>query len=296
MNEFRHVRLNQSTRDLEMQWITLDMPKMMRIIIVNIYRPPQGDYKVACHLIQEALREADVKENADIFLLGDFNMNFNDKLAPARKELNSIAAVWGLKQLITANTRWGFSDGQLKKSCIDNILTNSDHIAETGAIDWYFSDHLVVVARRKKGVIPRAKVEFKGRSYKNYVKEDMQDFLINNDREQFFATRDPSLCWDILVSRIRDYLNNSSPQKVFRVREIREPCITNEIIEEVKDKDRALREAKRSGLREDWVRAKVERNRVGRLVEQAKADFWWTSKSNCRIWRLVKSIVPGKNK
>ena len=301
MNEFRYARLNQSNKNLEMQWISLEMKNLRRIIIINIYRPPQGDYKVACKLINEAIGEADVKDNTEIFLLGDFNINFCDNKAPATKELKSTAALWGLKQLITGNTRLGFVEGQLRKSCIDNILTNSDLIADAEILDWNFSDHLLVVARRKKTAITRAKVEFKGRSSKNYVREELQNYLVNGDWDQFYASEDPSTCWDIIVARIRSYLDNACPQKMFRVREIREPWVSNEIIEEIKDKDRVLREAKKSGKREDWETAKRERNRVGRLVEQAKADFLVDQQEQFqddpkKFWRLIKSIVPGKNK
>ena len=209
--------------------------------------------------------------------------------------------MWGLKQLITGATRIGLNDGILKKSCIDNILTNSEHIMEVGVLDWNFSDHLMVVARRKRAVLNQSKIEFKGRSYKDYVKEVFQEGLIDTDWEQFYASVNPSQCWEIILDKVRTYLNITCPQKTFKVREHREPWVTNEILEEIKDKDRVLREAKRSGVREDWVYAKAERNRVGRLVEQAKADFLKEQQQQLaddpkKFWRLVKSVVPGKNK
>ena len=150
---------------------------------------PQGDYKVACRLIRESIREANLKDNIDIFLLGNFYIIFSDKKSPATKELNTTAAIWGLKQLVTGYTRLGFIEGTLKKSCINNILTNSDQIAETAILDWNFSDHLLIVVRRKKSALTRSKVEFRGRSYKNYVKEDLQEYLLTGN----WATWDPSI-------------------------------------------------------------------------------------------------------
>ena len=60
-----------------------------------------------------------------------------------------------------------------------------------------------------------------------------------------------------------------------------------------------MREAKRTGKAEDWVVAKLERNRVARLVEQAKSDFLRDQQEELaedpkKFWRVVKSIVPGK--
>ena len=48
MDEFRFSQLNCSTKDLEMQWVLLNMENMRNIVILNVYRPPQGDYKKAC--------------------------------------------------------------------------------------------------------------------------------------------------------------------------------------------------------------------------------------------------------
>ena len=71
------------------------------------------------------------------------------------------------------------------------------------------------------------------------------------------------------------------------------------MLEEIKDKDLLLRIARRNGREEDWTEAKLARNRVGRLVEQTKADFLREQQEELaddpkKFWRLVKSIVPGK--
>ena len=107
------------------------------------------------------------------------------------------------------------------------------------------------------------------------------------------------MCWNIIETKIRSYLDRACPQKLFKVKEVREPWITNELLEEVKDKDSLLRIAKRSGKVEDWVTAKLARNRVCRLVEQVKADFLKEQQEELvddpkKFWRLVKTIVPGK--
>ena len=75
-SEDRYSSLNCSTRDLEMQWISLEIKNMRRVVVVNIYRPPQGDYKKACKMLNEAIGKADLKHNAELFLMGDFNINW----------------------------------------------------------------------------------------------------------------------------------------------------------------------------------------------------------------------------
>ena len=170
-------------------------------------------------------------------------------------------------------------------------------VSET--LDWNFSDHLAVAAKRKMSTFKHPKVQFTGRSYRNYVKEDFQASLIQDNWEGFYNSANPEVCWDIIDDAIKRHIDAMCPQKLFKVREVREPCITNEILEEIKVKDHAMRAAKRPGNVNDWQHAKTESNRVGSLVDQAKADFLKEQQTELagdpkKFWRVVKSIVPGK--
>ena len=234
-----------------------------------------------------------------MFLLGDFNIDLKDRASPMCRELDSTTAFWGLKALIKEDTRLGQSNGVLRGSCIDNIFTNSEVIIDSGVLNWNFSDHLVVVAKRKRVRSKHEKVAFKGRSYRNYAKEDLQEELLQYDWDQLYILEAPNQCWDCIEGRIRSYLDRTCPIKSFRINGVREPWVTNEILEEIKDKDASLRVARRTGLAQDWIRAKADRNRVGRLVEQAKAEFLKEQQEELagdpkKFWRLVKTIVPGK--
>ena len=299
-NEFKYAGLNKSCTDIEMQWITLEFENMRRIVIINVYRPPQGNYKAACKIISDAIRDANLKDNVEIFLIGDFNIDLMNKRSPATRELDSVALVWGLKAQITGITRPTFVDGQFSGgSCIDNIFTNSEHIKTATVLDWKFSDNLAVALQRKRIKVKQEKVSFRGRSYKNYIKEDLQDHLMAQDWAEFYLSNNPNHCWETIENAVRMYLDETCPTKLFKVRVAGKPWISNEIIEQIKDKDRALRAAKRSGRSEDWDEAKRERNRVGRVVEQDKAEFLKEQQVELaddpkRFWRVVKSIMPGK--
>ena len=168
------MHLNQSCKDREMQWLTIESSDMRRIIIINVYRPPQGDYKNACRQINNAIQAADLKDNTNIFLMGDFNINSKAKGPPAAKELGATTALWGLKPYITGITRpAGGASGAGLGTCIDNIFTKSEYISEAGIMDWNFSDHLAVAVKRKRAKPKSEKTNFTGRSYKNYVMYDL---------------------------------------------------------------------------------------------------------------------------
>ena len=184
-------------------------------------------------------------------------------------------------------------------SCIDNILTNSEHVILAKTLNLNFSDHFAVAIKRKRVRVRHEKITFKGRSYRNYVKEDMQSRLLVFDWTAYFQMENPNDCWNVIENLVRGYLDENCPEKLFKVRQANEPWINNEIIEQIKDKDRALRTARWTGKKDDWAFAKRERNRVGRLVEQAKAELLRDQQTKLVddpkiCWRVVKSVVPGK--
>ena len=63
------------------------------------------------------------------------------------------------------------------------------------------------------------------------------------------------------------------PLKSFKIRNRKDPWITNEILEAIKDKDVLLKKAKKSKKEEDWDRAKIARNTVNRDVKNLKSEF-----------------------
>ena len=224
----------------------------------------------SCNYINDALAKANLKSNAEVVLLGDINIDLKDKLSPATKELLFTTGSNGLVPKITNTTRHSCRDGIVRDTCIDHIYTNSMFIAEARTLDLNVSDHLAVLIRRKKIRVKSKKTTFVGRSYVNYVKEDFQEQLIGTDWHTFYSLKDPNECWVELERIIRVTVSRSCPLRTYRVKEIREPWVSNELLEEIKDKDYYLRKAKISKKEEDWVRSKRERNRVCSLVRKAK--------------------------
>ena len=215
------------------------------------------------------------------------------------KELEFTTSLWDLKPCFTKSTRYGTINDRVVESCIDNIFTNSQVVQESRILDWNFSDHMVISVKRKKLFEPAKKVSIVGRSYKNYDREDFPNLVIRDNRQSFYDSADPAECWEIMEEKIRLHLNSMCPQKTFRVKEVDEPWVTNEILEEIKDKDRAMKKAKRTGLSADFKEARAMRNRIGRMIEQVKADFLKEQLEELagdpkKFWRLIKTIMPNK--
>ena len=134
-----------------MLWVKIELKQVRPIVVVTIYRPPQGDYKKGCKLINDAFEQANLKDNTDIFLLGDFNIDYSDRTSVKTRELDFTARSLGLTQLIEAKTRVAFRNGVASETSLDLIFSNSDFISNAGTLDYNISDHQAVFATRKKG-------------------------------------------------------------------------------------------------------------------------------------------------
>ena len=297
----KYKECNISCADLEMQWVLLTIQNLRPIVVVNVYRPPQGDYKKGCTLISEAFDRANLRVHTDIFLMGDFNINLNEGTSLEAKELDFTTNSLGLRQVIKEPTRISFRNGARKDSKLDLIFTNSEVVKEAATMDLNISDHLAVFVTRKKAQAKVDKVEFRGRSYRNYSRENFQDRLTGRDWGEFFESRDPDLLCGKMENIIQEEIERMCPIKSFKVAAVSEPWITNEALEAIKDKDRLLRKAKRSGLERDWEEAKRVRNRVGRDLEIMRADFLKQQQQIHRadpkkFWSTVSSIIPGNRR
>ena len=298
-SDTNYAHLNISCSDLEMQWVEINLEHVRPIVVVNVYRPPQGDYKKCCELIVEAFERSVFKDNTEFYFLGDFNINVKDTGTPAFKELNFTMRALGMRQHIDEPTRVAFRQGIKSSSTLDLIFTNSDIIKSSGTLDYNLSDHMAVFITRKKKQTKHEKIEFKGRSYKNYVREDFQQNLVDHDWRDFYNMTDPNNMWQYIHLTILGYINPTCPIKSFKVSSLGEPWITNEAIEAIKDKDRLLKKAKRTGLEEDWKVARTARNRVGRELELLRADFLKNQqvehKSDPKkFWNTIASVIPNK--
>ena len=267
---------------------------------MNIYRPPQGDYRECCRLISEAFNLADAKDNSDFFVMGDFNINYKDTKSPSFKELDFTMKSLGLTQLISEPTRNNIRNGIDNSSVLDLIFTNSDFISRAELFDINLSDHIPVMTTRKKLYVKSKKVEFKGRSYKNYNKDLFQDSLVNSNWDNYFANDDPNNLWDIMREKILDSISPLCPLRSFRVPEAKEPWITNEALEAIRDKDNLLKRARRTKSEGDWENARRAQNTVCKDINNLRRDYLLQQQTLHRddpkkFWKTIGSIIPGKN-
>ena len=174
------VEINWSTGDIEAQWSIIYRPHCKNVIVGNIYRPPNGNLKRAITYLEECLLSLEL-DTVDLFILGDLNVNYKNKLSADYKKLNFFVKANGLKVVIETTTR----TTEKTNSLLDLILTNSMYVSKAGTLDHYISDHQPIYV--KKGRDARPKVEFEGRSYRNFDKESLRDKLTEIDWADYWG-------------------------------------------------------------------------------------------------------------
>ena len=152
------------------------------------------------------------------------------------------------------------------------MYTNCDCVANSGVIDILLSDHDMIYITRKKEKNKYNRVHFLGRSYRNYVKEELRQHLENKDWTQYFDLLNPSECWQYLSNCIKEKVDEMCPLKHKTVRDKNEPWLSNEIMEAIHDKDKAWKKAKKTKDIQDIANAKLLGNEVKDMIRRAKAN------------------------
>lgn len=71
-----YANLNHSTMDLELQCLQVRIGGNKPLLIVNLYRPPQGNMKSAINILNSVFETLDSIRRIDIICLGDFNVDW----------------------------------------------------------------------------------------------------------------------------------------------------------------------------------------------------------------------------
>ena len=144
-------------------------------------------------------------------------------------------------------------------------------------------------------------MDFKGRSYLNLDEELFCTKLVDHNWEAFYTIPDIDVAWNYLLEIVENDIEELCPLKSFHIKNKKDPWVTNEILEAIRDKDTLLWRAKHTNKPEDWEQAKRSRNRVNIDIKNLKADF---IKENLeehqndakKFWKDVQNVLPSKNK
>ena len=288
---------NISNKDIELQVLQFKRKNAKNIVLLNLYRPPNGDAEVAIDYLNDVILAIPHAQRKDIVVLRDFNIDMLDRNSPDAKSLKYFGSINGLKQLIDSPTRCTLTSNKI----IDLIFSNMDYISNHGTLDVFISDHQPIFLIKKKPFIKQEKNCFSGQTYRNYTQQIMHDcFDIIIDKNRILNENDPSTCWNYLFDDITKLADMITPKKDYIVKLNKPAWLTHDLLNMQKDRDYLYRKAKRTKTQHDWRVARDHRNRVNIAIRNAKAtlikDELTTNKTNPKkFWRSIhKDILPEK--
>ena len=125
-----------------------------------------------------------------------------------------------------------------------------------GAIDLNISDHSMILLTRKRTPKTKKKCEFIGRSYRNYDKNIFQNNILNSDWSKYDNALTADEKWKEFETITRLCIDQMCPTKHFKIKQEKEPWLTPQLIELIKDKDLILKRAKKNKNPDLWAEAK----------------------------------------
>ena len=286
---------------LEAVWLELILPKTKPILICIGYRPPkQSNF---FELLENSLLEYDNLSDREFYLLGDININLNQK-----KSRNSLfntslydwCHIFDLTQIITESTRISNNS----ESLIDHIYTSvKEKIAQSGVLNFGFSDHCVIYCTRKtvRSLFNRHNT-IKIRSLKNYSPQKLNEELNSVDWTEFYNCVNVDEALNLFCRIFISTLDKLAPLKSVRVKQRTEPWITQEILQSIHDRDKSFYTFRKSRKSRDYTVYCKLRNIVQRMVKKAKKEYideqiQENKHIPKRLWKSLRTLgYSNKNK
>ena len=258
--------LSKCTSDYEIICLDITKPGLKFMTIICLYRPPTGKIKPCI----EYLKTVFLNCKSEIWILGDFNIDFLDRASIPRSNFQSLFTNYGLKQIIHNVTRPTNKSG----SCIDWIVTNSPFIEQCGVSDDFISDHFTIYCIRKKNREKHSYVYREVRDLSNFDSEVYSNTLKYLNWDFITESDDVELIWSILYKRIYDILTIMCPFRKYKQREEITPWINPEIYRAIRRRDAFIKLFKQTGHAFHLETARRCRNHVNGLIKKLNQNIY----------------------
>ena len=207
-------------------------------IIGVVYRPPNNVMDTFFNEL-EACLEIISRENKDVYLMGDFNVDLSSPYNNSAQRIINIMSSFALHPLINKPTRITNST----QTIIDNIFSNVLNDISTGIMYYDISDHLPIFMINKKN-----NHLFKNPS-KDFVmrrKETEQNIaslkidLSQEDWRNVYSELDVNKSYESFIEKFLYYYNKNIPlhRSQFNKKKNKHPWITRGIIRSISTRNR----------------------------------------------------------
>ena len=285
-----------SNPDIECSLTRINRPCTKAIYIINIYRPPTGNIDNFSTHLTEIITNLENRDKSTIIIGGDFNIDFSKQNSKGVTILKKLSKRFSLEQQIKTTTRPLYGT-----AIIDQILTNSQIVKEAGTVDLNISDHVPVYINLKKPKLTFPKTTFTCRTYRNFQNENfVQQMRLAGFEQITNQGLEVNELWEKMYKIITEILDKLAPMRVSMFRKSRPEWLTAEIMEMMKDRDRALKAAKMTQDLEDKKRARKLRNHLNTTIKLAKNQYMLEKletykKDPKKFWQTIQDILPKSN-
>ena len=237
-----------------------------------------------------------IGDRRETFLLGDVNINYAVDQIRKKLKLGTLESKFNLVQLIQTPTRVTITT----KMIIDWIYTDSINISQSGTLNINMSDHLPVFLVRKKNRNKIEKHKTQGRSYLRYNKDIFGRLLAQQDWSLFDGSNDIDSMWCELEKKISDSLDIICPIRDLSVSDSKPEWLNNDIIQVMRNRDKAYKKARKTKQDVDWRKAIFLRNRVEFFIKTFKQnkirDNLNRHRNNpTKFWKEIRTIIPNES-
>ncbi|CAB4040195.1 Hypothetical predicted protein, partial [Paramuricea clavata] len=282
-----------SPTGLHQLWLRIQIRNLKSIVVCTVYRPP--DASVSCldsDLITSYISALTLSH--PIYILGDLNCNLLKTDNRDAKALNTFCHSYNLTQLINSPTR--VTEGS--KSLLDVIIVSeTKQVQKAGVMESSISDHdLVYVAlrlkkARTKPVFITGFKHFNSQAFNNDVALAPWSII-----DAFDDVEDKLQAFNSLFI---DILDKHAPIKTFKIRGRPNPCVTENIRELMKTRDRWRKRAKETNDPEAWIEYKNLKHKVRSEIRLAEREFIKDQinkipKNTNNIWKAIRLCIPNK--
>ena len=260
--------------------------------------------KLMCDKNGESIFEKHIKEvslmGCNSFVLGDFNIDLNEKCKKTKK-LNNIFENYGFSELINSHTRIDPVSG--RKSALDHIWTNAKKVIESGKTTGVSDHEGIFVKLTLEREIPKTQ-KITIRNFKNYndikFAQDLEGKLENSNINKLIAEKNTNEATIELTKTIRETLDVHAPFIEINPKEknVYIPWY-NELKEKIKIKKELLKDSRTYGRNFFKERLKKITNIITFLKKFLKQKYILEELEKAgedpkKIWKVINFLVGKK--
>lgn len=269
----------------------------MSFTLICLYRPPSANADFLTQF-KRMLNHCD--KNKEIILIGDFNINWDDK--KGRKNLKVIMDKHNLEQQIEQPTRITKSS----QTRIDLLFTNKpERIAKTFNFLNGISDHNIILFSRKltkqrlkmhraptssiTNVVPRSQAPH------------LKEALTRIDWEETLSSINIDTNSNSFINKLKEVMSSFACKGGHRAKKGKNlPWLDQNCRNLLKNRDVLLKQYLKTGLTTDRLKFTHARNKAVQRMRKAKANFIVSiiesAKGNGKkTWQILNKLL-GKNK